>query len=116
MPGPPDEKGQGVRRRHGEGAGAVLEALLWAFHNPNSGLCFPFYEKIAEAAGCARSSITGALKALESCGISHWSIGSSGCGSRAPTCYGCRWRVLRTSNAKVAGKPCTPECRAGVSD
>ena len=32
---------------------AVLEALLWAFHNGKSGLCFPSYERIAEAAGCA---------------------------------------------------------------
>lgn len=29
---------------------AVLEALLWAFHNAKSGLCFPSYERIAEAA------------------------------------------------------------------
>jgi hypothetical protein len=35
---------------------AVLEALLWAFHNAKSGLCFPSYEKIAEAAHCARST------------------------------------------------------------
>jgi hypothetical protein len=33
---------------------AVLEALLWAFHNAKSGLCFPSYEKIAEAAHCAQ--------------------------------------------------------------
>jgi hypothetical protein len=34
---------------------AVLEALLWTFHNAKSGLCFPSYEKIADAASCARS-------------------------------------------------------------
>ena len=45
----------------------MLEALLWAFHNPKSG--FPSYDKIAQAAGRARSSVAGALKALESCGI-----------------------------------------------
>ena len=28
---------------------AVLEALLWGFHNAKSGLCFPSYERIAEA-------------------------------------------------------------------
>jgi hypothetical protein len=27
---------------------AVLEALLWGFHNARNGLCFPSYEKIAE--------------------------------------------------------------------
>ena len=39
---------------------AVLEALLWAFHNAKSGICFPSYEKIqiAEAAGCARSTVS----------------------------------------------------------
>ena len=36
---------------------AVLEALLWAFHNGSSGICYPSYEKIAEAAGCARSTV-----------------------------------------------------------
>jgi hypothetical protein len=35
---------------------AVLEALLWGFHNARSGVCFPSYERIAEAAGCARST------------------------------------------------------------
>ena len=51
---------------------AVLEALLWAFHNGKSGLCFPSYERIADAAGCARSSIAGALHALEDAGILSW--------------------------------------------
>src|SRR5208337_1479997 len=36
---------------------AVLEALLWGFHNAKSGLCFPSYERIAEAAGAARSTV-----------------------------------------------------------
>ena len=27
---------------------AVLEALLWAFHNAKRGWCFPSYERIAE--------------------------------------------------------------------
>jgi hypothetical protein len=42
-------------RAHGQTTAkalAVLEALLWAFHNAASGLCFPSYEKIAEAAHC----------------------------------------------------------------
>ena len=51
---------------------AVLEALLWAFHNAKSGLCFPSYETIAEAAGCARSTVAGALKALEDAGVLSW--------------------------------------------
>jgi hypothetical protein len=51
---------------------AVLEALLWGFHNAKSGLCFPSYDRIAEAAHCARSSIAGALHALEDAGILSW--------------------------------------------
>jgi Helix-turn-helix domain len=51
---------------------AVLEALLWAFHNAKSGLCFPSYEKIAEAAGCARSTVAEAIKALEDAGVLSW--------------------------------------------
>ena len=51
---------------------AVLEALLWAFHNAKSGLCFPSYERIAEAAGCARSTVAEALKALEDAGVLSW--------------------------------------------
>lgn len=46
----------------------MLEALLWAFHNAKSGVCFPSYERIAEAAGCARSTVAEALKALEDSG------------------------------------------------
>jgi len=51
---------------------AVLEALLWGFHNAKSGLCFPSYEKIAEAAGCARSTVAQGIKALEDAGILSW--------------------------------------------
>ena len=51
---------------------AVLEALLWSFHNAKSGLCFPSYERIAEAADCARSTVAEAIKALEDAGILSW--------------------------------------------
>ena len=51
---------------------AVLQALLWGFHNAKSGLCFPSYEKIAEAAACARSTTAAAIKALEDAGILSW--------------------------------------------
>jgi hypothetical protein len=51
---------------------AVLEALLWAFHNARSGLCFPSYEAIAEAASCARSTVAEAIKALEDAGALTW--------------------------------------------
>jgi hypothetical protein len=41
---------------------AVFAALIWAFHNARSGLCFPSYEAIEEAAGCGRSTVAEALK------------------------------------------------------
>jgi hypothetical protein len=50
----------------------VLEAILWTFHNAKSGLCFPSYERIAEAAGCARSTVAEAIKALEDAGVLSW--------------------------------------------
>ena len=51
---------------------AVIEALLWAFHNAKSGLCFPSYEAIAEAAHCARSTVAEAIRALEDAGVLSW--------------------------------------------
>ena len=41
---------------------AVLEALLWAFHNAKSGLCFPSYERIAEVFGGERSACGAAAR------------------------------------------------------
>src|ERR1700677_4663345 len=50
----------------------ILKALLWDFHNARSGLCFPSYESIAEKAGCARSTVAEAIKALEDAGVLTW--------------------------------------------
>ena len=91
---------------------AVLEALLWAFHNAKSGLCFPSYETIAEAAGCARSSIAGALKALEDCGVLSWVNRIKRVREPCPDLLGddgWRWRVLGTSNAYHFRDPGGPE-------
>jgi CRP-like cAMP-binding protein len=81
---------------------AVLEALLWAFHNAKSGLCFPSYERIAEAAGCARSTVAESIKALEDAGILSWVQRIKRMRERCADLlgdHGWRWRVLRTSNA-----------------
>ena len=81
---------------------AVLEALLWAFHNARSGLCFPSYEKIAEAASCARSTVAEAIKALEDAGVLSWVHRIKRVREAAPDLFdghGWRWRVIRTSNA-----------------
>ncbi len=90
---------------------AVLEALLWAFHNAKSGLCFPSYERIAEAAGCARSTIAEALKALEELRILSWVHRIKRVREPCPDLLGdngWRWRVLRTSNAYDFRDPGTP--------
>jgi hypothetical protein len=50
----------------------VLSALLWSFHNSRDGRCFPGYERIAEQARCARSTVAEALKALEWAGVLTW--------------------------------------------
>jgi hypothetical protein len=50
----------------------MIEGLLWAFHNARRGLCFPSHEKIAEAAGCARSTVAEAIRALEDTGVLSW--------------------------------------------
>jgi hypothetical protein len=80
---------------------AVLQALLWGFHNAKSGLCFPSYEAIADAAGCARSTVAEAIRTLEDAGLLTWCNrlkrvrelvdGLPGIGAT-------RSRVLRTSN------------------
>jgi len=89
---------------------AVLEALLWAFHNAKSGLCFPSYERIAEAAGCARSTVAEALKALEDAEVLSWVQRIKRVRERCSDLLGdngWRWRVLRTSNAYNF---CDPGC------
>jgi hypothetical protein len=78
---------------------AVLEALLWAFHNAKSGLCFPSYERIADAAHCARSTVAAAIKALEDAGIISWVNRIKRVREPCPDLLGdngWRWRVLRT--------------------
>jgi hypothetical protein len=91
---------------------AVLEALLWAFHNAKSGLCFPSYERIAEAAYCARSTVAEALKALEDVGVLSWVQRIKRVREACPDLLGdggWRWRVLRTSNAYNFRDPGVPD-------
>ncbi len=81
---------------------AVLEALLWGFHNAKSGFCFPSYERIAEAAHCAVSTVGEAIKALEAAGLMTWVNRLKRVRERCADLLGAdgwRWRVMRTSNA-----------------
>ena len=81
---------------------AVLGALLWGFHNAASGRCFPSYERIAEKADCARSTVYEAIRALEGAGILTWVNRIARIREWGPDLFGRaqnRWRVIRTSNA-----------------
>jgi len=82
----------------------VLQALLWKFHNAQGGLCFPSYESIAEAAGCCRSTVAQAIRALEDSGILSWVNRITRIRDRTRDLFGqwaSRWRIIRTSNAYV---------------
>jgi Helix-turn-helix domain len=81
---------------------AVLEALLWGFHNARSGLCFPSYETIAARADCTRSTVAEAIKALEDAGLLTWVNRITRIREVSRDLFGHlmpRWRVIRTSNA-----------------
>ena len=87
---------------------AVLEALLWGFHNARSGLCFPSYDKIAECAGCARSTVAEAIKALEDAGLLTWVNRIVRIRERCQDLFGhhgSRVRVIRTSNGYQFNDP-----------
>jgi hypothetical protein len=93
---------------------AVLEALLWVFHNNRSGLCFPGYERIADAAGCARSTVAEAIKALEEAGVMSWVHRIKRVRVACPDLFGGEGSRLvpqRTSNAYHFTDPGTPAGR-----
>jgi hypothetical protein len=82
---------------------SVLEALLWSFHNARSGICFPSYERIAEEAGCCRSTVERAIKMLEDVGLLTWVHRLVRRKEHGET--GWRIRVLRTSNNYIFADP-----------
>jgi Helix-turn-helix domain len=106
----------------------VLEALLWGFHNSRDGRCFPSYERIADKAQCARSTVAEALKVLEFAGVLTWQHRIARVRERCRDLFGrdgWRWRVVRTSNAyafrdpqqRPAGLPaCKSENLPGTPD
>jgi len=112
----------------GRAALDVLGALLWAFHNARSGCCFPSYERIAEKAGVARSTVAEAIKALEFAGVLTWQNRIVRVRERCRDLWGregWRWRVIRTSNCyrfvdpkteELAGIPSKSDQRTGTSD
>jgi hypothetical protein len=50
----------------------VLGALLWGYHNRDTGLCLPSYESIAEKAGVCRATVARAIEALEDAHVLTW--------------------------------------------
>jgi hypothetical protein len=92
----------------GRAAQDVLGALLWVFHNARSGCCFPSYERIAEKAGVARSTVAEAIKALEFAGVLTWQNRITRIRERCRDLWGkegWRWRAIRTSNAYAFRDP-----------
>jgi hypothetical protein len=92
----------------------VLQALLWRFHNSRSGCCFPSYAAIADRAGCARSTVAEALKALEFAGVMTWQHRITRIREQCTDLFGhisWRWRVIRTSNAYMFRDPKCTDCR-----
>ena len=96
---------------------AVLEALLWSFHNARSGLCFPSYEAIADKAGCARSTVAEAVKALEASGLLSWVNRIIRVRVAEIDLFGHRvgrWKVIRTSNSYRFRDPCPAAQNGGI--
>ena len=87
----------------------MLRALLWRFHGADGGgRCFPSYEKIANAAKCARSSVAVAIKALEEAGLLTWVNRIARIRRRVRDLLGHMstvWQVIRISNGYSFGDP-----------
>ena len=74
--------------------------FLWGFHNASSGRCFPSYERIAEKADCARSTVYEAIRALEDAGILTWANRIARSASGGPT-YSAGRRTGGASSARA---------------
>lgn len=96
----------------------VFEALLWGFHNSQSGRCFPSYERIAEKAKCCRDTVYEAIKVLEKARVLTWVNRITHKTWRERDIFG-KWQihrqVIRTSNAYVFRDPgCKSENPGGT--
>ena len=107
---------------------AVLGAILFGFHNCQTGKCFPAYETIADKADCSRATVYAAIHALERAGVLTWVNRIRRVREWGSDLFGRvqnRWRVVRTSNAyvfvdpKSAARPPDPsksKIKPGTSD
>jgi hypothetical protein len=72
----------------------------------------PSYERIAEKAECARSTVAEAVKALEWAGVLTWQNRIVRIRERCRDLFGregWRWRIIRTSNAYAFRDPQTAD-------
>ena len=97
----------------------VFAALLWSFHNAKTGLCYPSLDSIAERAGCARSTVALALRALEDARLLTWVHRLKRVHERVLNLFGegvhgQRSRVERTSNGYQFSMP--PDVESSKSD
>ena len=110
LPEPQDREGQGIWRVTAK-ALAVLEALLWAFHNAKSGLCFPSYETDRRGRPLRPVDRRRGYQGAGGRGGPHWVQRIKRVRERVPDLLGdngWRWRVLRTSNAYAFSDPSPP--------
>lgn len=77
----------------------VLRTLLWDFHNARTGRCFPSYERIAEVAKCAVSTVAKAVADLEAARILTWANRLQRLAFNGIT------KLIRTSNAYAFNVP-----------
>lgn len=96
----------------------VLRALLWGFHNGQSGACFPSLAAIAAKAECNRATVVAAIKALEFAGVLIVQNRIVRIREQCVDLFGrsaWRWRMVRTSNAYAFRDPaCKSENPAGT--
>ena len=93
----------------------VLQALLWGFHNSNSGRCFPGIDTIAKKAECCRDTVCEALKVLERANILTWVNRIVRIKTRELDLFGklaTGSRIIRTSNAYLFRDPPALPCPA----
>jgi hypothetical protein len=101
---------------------AVLNALLWDFHNSITGRCFPSYAAIAAKAHCDETTVGNAIAALEDEGLLKWVNRIRRVREPVAGLFGkdsaTRERVIRTSNAYVLidPQPSKPKITGGTTN
>jgi hypothetical protein len=97
----------------------VLEALLWIFHNSQTGFCFPSYESIAAKARCSRSHVGVAIKRLEAAALLSWVNRLKRVREASLDLLGreeAKVRVVRTSNGYQFNDPGTAHTASAPSE